>query len=129
MIPKNAAADEFNSFVIKQKQTNKQKRIYMRTEFQNSIVRSSFLCCITDIKIAWINSWQTVSTIYMCHRVSTFLGLSQNSDRIPFPIGLVSEKRFFRQIKHQVEQASCSSCINHGYMNKTFRINHKVRRF
>ena len=27
----------------------------MKTEFQNSVVRSSFLCRIKDIKIAWIN--------------------------------------------------------------------------
>ena len=52
-----------NDLIIKQKQkkttttkqTNKQK-LYMKTEqFQNSIVRLSFLYCITDIEIAWIN--------------------------------------------------------------------------
>ena len=44
----------YNSSVIKQKyyKTNK---IYMKIEFRNSIVRLSYLCCITDIKIAWIN--------------------------------------------------------------------------
>ena len=29
----------------------------MKIEFQNSIVRLSFLCHITDIKIAWVNPW------------------------------------------------------------------------
>ena len=27
----------------------------MKIEFENSVGRSSFLCCLTDIKIAWIN--------------------------------------------------------------------------
>ena len=27
----------------------------MKTEFQNSIVRLNFLCCITDIKIVWLS--------------------------------------------------------------------------
>ena len=31
------------------------KNIYMKIEFQNLISRLSFFCCITDIKIAWIN--------------------------------------------------------------------------
>ena len=47
-----------NSLVIKQKQKQKQTNkqyIYMKIEFQNSIVRLSFLCCIMDIKIGWIN--------------------------------------------------------------------------
>ena len=35
----------------KQKQANK-----MKIEFQNSIVKLSFLCLIKDIKIAWINN-------------------------------------------------------------------------
>ena len=35
---------------------NKQtKYTYIKIEFQNSIERLSFLCRITDIKIAWIN--------------------------------------------------------------------------
>ena len=29
----------------------------MKIEFGNSIRRLSFLCCLLDIKIAWINSW------------------------------------------------------------------------
>ena len=41
--------------VIKQKQKQTNRNIDMKIEFQNSIVRLSFLCCITDIKIAWIN--------------------------------------------------------------------------
>ena len=41
----------YNSSVIKQKYYE----TYMKIEFQNSIVRLSYLCCITDIKIAWIN--------------------------------------------------------------------------
>ena len=42
-----------NSLVNKQKlkQTNKQKRTYMKIEFQNSIIILSFLCRTTDIKI------------------------------------------------------------------------------
>ena len=50
-----------NNFLIKQKnkKIKKNKRakmyIYMKIEFQNSIVRLSFLCRITDIKIAWIS--------------------------------------------------------------------------
>ena len=32
----------------------------MRIEFQNSIARLSFLCCITDIKISWINPCITI---------------------------------------------------------------------
>ena len=44
-----------NSVVSKEdKQTDKQN-IYVKGEFQNSVVRLSFLCHITDIKIAWIN--------------------------------------------------------------------------
>ena len=40
----------------KQKQTNiPAKYMYIKIEFQNSIARLSFLCCITEIKIAWIN--------------------------------------------------------------------------
>ena len=31
----------------------------MKIDFQNSIRRLSFLCCLTDIKIAWINSRQS----------------------------------------------------------------------
>ena len=44
-----------NSFVIKQKQkqTNKQtNKQYMKIEFQNSIIKVSFLCRIQGIKIA-----------------------------------------------------------------------------
>ena len=39
--------------------TNKQTKIfvYMKIEFQTSIVRLSFLCHITDIKSTWINPW------------------------------------------------------------------------
>ena len=44
-----------DSLVIKQKQKQTNKKIYMKIKFQNSIVRLSFLCCIKDIKIAWIN--------------------------------------------------------------------------
>ena len=48
-----------NSLVIeqKQKQTNKQTKIYvyMNIEFRNSMVRLSFMCCIMDMKSAWIN--------------------------------------------------------------------------
>ena len=50
-----------DSLVIKQKQKQTNNKIYMEIEFQNSIVtqnsivRLSFLCRITDIKIAWIN--------------------------------------------------------------------------
>ena len=47
-----------DSLVIKQKtQKNKQtnKIIYMKIEFKNSILRLSFLYCITDIKNGWIN--------------------------------------------------------------------------
>ena len=43
-----------NSLIIKQnrnKQTNK-KNMYNQDQFQNSIVRLSFLCRVTDIKIA-----------------------------------------------------------------------------
>ena len=43
-----------NSLIIKQnrnKQTNK-KNMYNQDLFQNSIVRLSFLCRVTDIKIA-----------------------------------------------------------------------------
>ena len=29
----------------------------MKIEFENSIRRLSFLCRLTDIKIAWINPW------------------------------------------------------------------------
>ena len=32
----------------------------MRIKFQKSIARLSFLCCITDIKIAWINPCITI---------------------------------------------------------------------
>ena len=47
-----------NSLVIKknQRQANKQF-IYMKIQFQNSIVRLSFLCHVTDIKISWVNPW------------------------------------------------------------------------
>ena len=34
---------------VTKKQTNKQKYIYVKIEFQNSIERLSFLCRITDI--------------------------------------------------------------------------------
>ena len=40
-----------NNLVNKQKQTNK-----MKIEFQNSVVKFSFLCFIMDINIAWINT-------------------------------------------------------------------------
>ena len=40
------------------KKTSKQTKIYiMKIEIQNSIVRFSFSCRVTDIKIAWINTW------------------------------------------------------------------------
>ena len=29
----------------------------MKTEFENSDGRLSFLCCLTDIKVTWINPW------------------------------------------------------------------------
>ena len=32
----------------------------MRIKFQKSIARLSFLCCITDINIAWINPYITI---------------------------------------------------------------------
>ena len=44
-------ANEFQLTKQKPKQTGK-----MKIEFQNSIVKLSFLCCITDFKIAWINT-------------------------------------------------------------------------
>ena len=31
------------------------KQIFMKIEFENSIKRLSILCCLRDIKIAWIN--------------------------------------------------------------------------
>ena len=40
-----------NNLVNKQKQTNK-----MKIEFQNSVVKFSFLCFVMDINIAWINT-------------------------------------------------------------------------
>ena len=40
-----------NNLVNKQKQTNK-----MKIEFQNSVAKFSFLCFISDINIAWINT-------------------------------------------------------------------------
>ena len=43
----------FNSLGNKQKQKQANK---MKIEFQNSIVKLSFLCLIKDIKIAWINN-------------------------------------------------------------------------
>ena len=42
----------FNSKVIQQKQ---KQNLYMKIDLQNSIVRLSFFCRRTDIKIAWIN--------------------------------------------------------------------------
>ena len=42
----------------KQKQANK-KNIDMKIGFQNSVVRFSFLCRITDIKIPRINPYNT----------------------------------------------------------------------
>ena len=48
----------FNSLGISKNKKIKQKtkkQIYMKIELQNSIVRLSFLCHITNIKIAWIN--------------------------------------------------------------------------
>ena len=45
-----------NSGISVTKQAIKQN-IYTKTEFQNSIARSSFLCRITDIKIAWITAY------------------------------------------------------------------------
>ena len=35
----------------------------MKIEFQKSTVRLSFLCGITDFKIAWINPWKTIINI------------------------------------------------------------------
>ena len=46
-----------NSFVIRQKQKQK-KCIYIKIEFQNSIVR--VLCHIMYIKIVWVNPWLPV---------------------------------------------------------------------
>ena len=47
-----------NSLVFKQKQKQTTKQnIYIKIEFQNSIARLSFSCCIKDIKIIWINPW------------------------------------------------------------------------
>ena len=45
----------YYGLVIKQKQKQTIKKVYMGIEFENSIVRLSSLCHITDIKIAWIN--------------------------------------------------------------------------
>ena len=45
----------FNSLKIEQKQKKKRLYVYMKIESQNSIVRLSFLCRMTDIKSAWIN--------------------------------------------------------------------------
>ena len=47
----------YYGLVIKQKQKQTIKKVYMGIEFENSIVRLSSLCHITDIKIAWINPW------------------------------------------------------------------------
>ena len=30
---------------------------FVKIEFENSIIRLSFLCHLTDIKIAWMNPW------------------------------------------------------------------------
>ena len=43
----------FNSSVTKQ--THTYIYIYIKIESRNSIGKLSFLCCIADIKIAWIN--------------------------------------------------------------------------
>ena len=48
----NGNANEFQCLSNK---TDKQK-LHIKIEFQNLIERLSFLCRITDIKIAWINS-------------------------------------------------------------------------
>ena len=42
----------------------KQIFIYKKIEFQNSAVRLSFLCRITDIKIAWINPSVYIELVY-----------------------------------------------------------------
>ena len=51
---KNATANELQYLSNK---TNKQtsRNIYFKVEFYNSTERSSYLCHISDIKIAWIN--------------------------------------------------------------------------
>ena len=35
----------------------------MKTEFEKSIKRLSFLCSLKDIKIAWINPWLFVPAV------------------------------------------------------------------
>ena len=35
----------------------------MKTEFENSIRRLSFLCHLPEIKIAWINPWLVVQIV------------------------------------------------------------------
>ena len=45
-----------NSLINKEKQEQTNKRNDMKIEFQNSIVKFRFLCRVTDIKIAWINT-------------------------------------------------------------------------
>ena len=37
------------------------KQSFLKIEFENSIRRLSFLCCLPDIKIAWINPWSELS--------------------------------------------------------------------
>ena len=49
---KNATANKLQ-YLSNKKKTN--GYIYIYIEFQKSIERLSFLCRITDIKIAWIN--------------------------------------------------------------------------
>ena len=50
---KNATANKLQ--YLSNKKKNKWIYIYIYIEFQKSIERLSFLCRITDIKIAWIN--------------------------------------------------------------------------
>ena len=37
------------------------KQCFLKIEFENSIRRLSFLCCLPDIKIAWVNPWSEPS--------------------------------------------------------------------
>ena len=61
------------------KQTNKQTKIYiMKTEFQNLVVRLSFLCHVTDIKVAWINTWICASRNLLFQKVSSMVFVFRN---------------------------------------------------
>ena len=84
--------------------------MYMKTEFQNSIARLSFLFHITDIKSAWINPWAVPQNPPAALQTAKFIWFDLASLSLSFRVIFINHshtwlKNYQKAIKKQTDFA------------------------